>query len=86
LDHVLPARGTIYVAQIEDARSIGMEILPKVMLGKEWNGRADFVSTVGPDARSRGVIVGGTRQFEGITGSFVEVSPMTHISQHRGGG
>ena len=40
---VLPARGTIYVAQIEDAGTLGMEILPRVMLGKEWNGRADFV-------------------------------------------
>ena len=82
---VLPARGTIYVAQIEDAGSIGMEILPTVMLGKEWNGRADFVSTVGPDSSGRGVIVGGTRQFEGITGSFVEVSHLTHMSRQRGG-
>jgi hypothetical protein len=82
---VLPARGTIYVAQIEDAGSIGMEVLPKVMLGKEWNGRADFLSTVGPDPSDRGVIVGGTRQFEGITGSFVELSHLTHMSRKRGG-
>ena len=80
---VLPGRGTIFVAQIEDAGSI--EILPKVMLGKEWNGRADFVSTVGPDPSGRGVIVGGTRQFEGITGSFVELSHLTHMSRQRGG-
>jgi hypothetical protein len=39
---LLPARGTIYLAQIEDAGAIGMVILPTVMLGREWNGRADF--------------------------------------------
>jgi hypothetical protein len=82
---VLPARGTIYLAQIEDAGSIGMEILPKVMLGNEWNGRTEFVSTVGPDASGRGVIVGGTREFDGISGSFVELSHLTHMSQRRGG-
>ena len=33
----------------------------------------------------RGVIVGGTREFEGIRGSFVEVSHLTHMSRNRGG-
>jgi hypothetical protein len=39
---LLPARGTIYLAQIEDAGVIGMETLPAVVLGREWNGRADL--------------------------------------------
>jgi hypothetical protein len=82
---VLPARGTIHVAQIEDAGAVGKEILPSVMLGKEWNGKADFVSTVGPDPSGRGIIIGGTREFQGITGSFVEVSHLTHMSRKRGG-
>lgn len=82
---VLPARGTIYAAQIEDAGALGKEILPRVMLGKEWNGRVDFVSTVGPDSGGRGVIVGGTREFQGIRGTFVELSQLTHLSRRRGG-
>lgn len=82
---VLPARGTIYVSQIEDAGTIGREILPSVMLGKEWNGKADFVSTAGPGPNGRGIIVGGTREFEGVAGSFVEISHLTHMSKKRGG-
>jgi hypothetical protein len=82
---VLPARGTIYVAQIEDSGAIGKDILPAVMLGQEWNGKVDFVSTVGPDPSGRGVIIGGTREFQGITGSFVELSHLAHMSRTRGG-
>ena len=82
---VLPARGTIYVAQIEDSGAIGKDILPAVMVGQEWNGKVDFVSTVGPDPSGRGVIIGGTREFQGITGSFVELSHLTHMSRTRGG-
>ena len=40
---------------------------------------------VGPDPSGRGVIVGGTRAFEGIAGSFVEFSRLTHMSRQRGG-
>ena len=35
---VLPARGTIYVAQIEDAGSIGMEILPRSCWARSGTG------------------------------------------------
>jgi hypothetical protein len=82
---VLPTRGTIYAAQIEDAGSLGKEILPAVVLGKEWNGQANFVSTAGPGPEGRGIIVGGTGEFSGVSGSFVEVSHLTHMSKKRGG-
>ncbi len=82
---LLPARGTIFVTQIEDAGAVGKRILPTVMLGKEWNGQADFVSTAGPGPSGRGVIIGGTREFQGIAGSFVEVSHLTQMSRARGG-
>jgi hypothetical protein len=81
---LLPSRGTIFLTQIEDAGSVGKEILPAVILGG-WNGQADFVSTAGPNADGRGLIVGGTREFHGITGSFVELSHLTHMSRGRGG-
>jgi hypothetical protein len=82
---LLPARGTIFVTQGEDAGAVGKKILPTVMLGKEWNGRADFVSTAGPGPGGRGVIIGGTREFQGIAGSFVEISHLTQMSRTRGG-
>jgi hypothetical protein len=82
---LLPGRGTIFVTQIEDAGSAGKTILPAVILGNGWNGQADFVSTAGPDSNGRGLIVGGTREFQGISGSFVELSHLTHISKGRGG-
>jgi hypothetical protein len=82
---LLPARGTIFVTQIEDAGEVGKSILPTVILGGEWNGQAEFVSTAGPAENGRGVIIGGTRQFERISGSFVEISHLTHMSKARGG-
>jgi hypothetical protein len=82
---LLPARGTIFATQIEDAGAVGREILPSVVLDRGWNGQADFVSTAGPDASGRGVIVGGTREFHGAAGAFVEISHLTHMSRARGG-
>lgn len=81
---VLPGRGSIFMAEIEDSGSVGKEILPTVMQGKEWKGSVDFTTTVGPDPSGRGVIVGGTREFEGITGTFVEGTHLSQMSQARG--
>lgn len=81
---VLPARGTIFASQIEDAGTLGRKILPAVMLGGEWTGTAEFVSTAGPQPDGRGVIVGGTREFDGMTGSFVEWSRLTRLSKAEG--
>jgi hypothetical protein len=82
---LLPGRGTIFVTQIEDGGTAGKKILPAVILGGGWNGQADFISTAGPDSSGRGLIVGGTREFQGISGAFVEVSHLTHMSRGRGG-
>ena len=82
---VLPSRGTIFATQIEDAGSIGKDILPAVMIGKGWDGEADFISTVGPSQDGRGIIVGGSREFAGIAGTFVERTRLKHMSKARGG-
>ena len=82
---VLPARGTIFATQIEDAGSIGKDVLPAVMLDKGWAGEAEFVSTVGPNQDGRGIIVGGSREFAAIAGTFVERTRLTHMSKARGG-
>lgn len=47
-------------------------------LAKTWDQPWTFTTTTGPRPDGRGTIVGGTGEFEGITGSFVEV---THLKR-----
>jgi hypothetical protein len=82
---VIPARGTIFATQIEDAGAIGKDILPPVMLGQGWDGDVEFISTVGPSEDGRGIIVGGSREFAGISGAFIELTHLKHMSKARGG-
>lgn len=73
----LPGRGTIFCFEVEDASEFAKKVVvPAFTLGRDWNEPWSFVTTVGPRPDGRGVIVGGTGEFEGITGSFVEV---THL-------
>jgi hypothetical protein len=43
-------------------------VMPMVMTGSRWNKTVDVVSTSGPLANGHGRIVGGSREFEGLTG------------------
>lgn len=68
---VIPARGTLFLQQIEDvtpvrqavARRKAEPVLPPVVIQTPIGARAD----------GGGVIVGGSGEFEGCTGSFAEV-------------
>jgi len=75
----IPGRGTIFLYENEDqSEFLARAGIPALTQGKEWNEKWTFVTTVGPDASARGVIVGGTGEFEGIMGTFREV---THLSR-----
>lgn len=75
----IPGRGTIFLFEDEDQSEFLMKAgLPALTQGKEWNEKWTFVTTAGPDASGRGVIVGGTGEFDGIMGTFTEV---THLSR-----
>jgi hypothetical protein len=75
----LPGRGTLFMYETEDASEFAKNVIvPALVLGKTWDQPWTFVTTTGPRADGRGVIVGGTGEFEGVTGSFVEV---THLKR-----
>lgn len=73
----IPGRGTLFCFEVEDASEFAKKVvIPAFTLGRTWNEPWSFVTTVGPRQDGRGVIVGGTGEFEGVSGSFVEV---THL-------
>lgn len=73
----LPGRGTLFCDQVEDASEFARKVvMPAFLLGRIWDAPWTFVTTVGPGPQGRGVIVGGTGEFEGVTGHCVEV---THL-------
>ena len=73
----LPGRGTLFCDQVEDASEFARKVvMPAFLLGQTWDAPWTFVTTVGPGPQGRGVIVGGTGEFEGVTGHCVEV---THL-------
>ncbi len=71
---VIPGRGVLYLFHTEDARDMFKEIVgPVLESGESWEGDMDSVSTMGPRADGRGIIKGGTGEFESYRGSWVEV-------------
>ena len=75
----IPGRGTIFLYEDEDqSEFLAKAGLPALTQGKEWNEKWTFVTTAGPHSSGRGVIVGGTGEFETIMGTFSEV---THLSR-----
>jgi hypothetical protein len=73
----LPGRGTLFCDQVEDASEFARKVvMPAFLLGQTWDAPWTFVTTVGPGPQGRGVIVGGTGEFEGVSGHCVEV---THL-------
>jgi hypothetical protein len=73
----VPGRGTIFLYETENQSEFLKKAgLPALSMGREWNEPWTFVTTAGPAPKGRGIIVGGTDEFEGISGTFSEV---THL-------
>ncbi len=73
----LPGRGTLFLFEVEDASEFAKKVvIPAFTQGKTWDQPWTFTTTVGPTRDGRGVIVGGTGEFEGASGTFAEV---THL-------
>jgi hypothetical protein len=68
---MLPGRGTLFVHETKRYADPGlMEIFAKVAAtGEPWEGELDVVSTAGPGPGGLGLIVSGTGEFEGVTGT-----------------
>jgi hypothetical protein len=79
---VLPARGALFLHQQEHFGRL-REVMPPVLAGKGWSGDLRVQTTVGPRPDGRGVILGGTGEFAGARGAFIEID---HLTQWTTGG
>lgn len=68
---MLPGRGTLFIHQTKRyADPALMEVFGKVAeTGQAWEGVLDVVSTAGPGPDGLGVVMAGTGEFEGVTGT-----------------
>ena len=74
---VLPARGTLFLHQTENNWRLTKDVqLPMLFTGRDWSGEWLNVNTFGPRRDGRGVIVGGTGEFTGVTGTFLEIGTL----------
>lgn len=81
----LPGRGTIFLAERENAAQFAREaVMPALLFDKPLTEPMTFVTTAGPAADGTGLIVGGTGEFHGITGHFVEVTHLRGFSKQTG--
>jgi hypothetical protein len=77
----IAGRGMIFLEQIEHSGGLGPKVIqPTRASGKDWVGNWYITTTVGPLPSGRGRIIGGTGEFAGITGSFVELDRLTKFS------
>lgn len=77
----LTGRGMIFLDQIERSGGLGPKVIqPTAASGKDWQGDWLITTTVGPLESGRGRIVGGTGEFAGISGSFVEIDRLTRFT------
>lgn len=77
----ITGRGMIFLEQIEHSGGLGTKIVQPVRAsGKDWVGDWRITTTVGPLPSGRGRIVGGTGEFAGISGSFVEQDHLTRFT------
>jgi hypothetical protein len=71
---VVPGRGALFLHQTEDNWDLVTRIaLPAILLRRDWTGDWTNVNTVGPRPDGRGAVVGGSGEFAGARGSFIEV-------------
>jgi hypothetical protein len=75
---VIPARGSLHLHEQEHSGEVGPKIInPVLETGTAWHGTFIETTTVGPRPDGNGVIVGGTGEFAGAVGTFVEIVTLT---------
>lgn len=78
---VIPGRGALHLYQTENNwRLFKQVILPMMISGKAFAGEFVGVNTLGPLDDYRGLVVGGTGEFAAITGSFIEIGTLRHLT------
>lgn len=76
---VLPGRGTLFLHQVEDPSTLFGKIKAARSGPQPWHGVIDERTTVGPGPGGVGIIVGGTGEFEGQRGTFIETNQFTDL-------
>jgi hypothetical protein len=79
---VVPGRGTLFLHETEENWNLLTRIaLPALLLRRDWTGDWTNVNTVGPRPDGRGAVIGGTGEFAGAQGSFIEVGRLRRFSR-----
>ncbi|MFJ8593472.1 hypothetical protein [Streptomyces sp. NPDC093598] len=80
-----PGRGTLVLDQIEDSSEVATKVFkPALDSGEPWTGTLDAVTTAGPRADGKGVIIGGTGDFKGVRGTGIEVAGLRRFDPATG--
>jgi len=70
---VVPGRGTLHLYQTENNWQLFKRvILPMLLSGKPFEGEFKGINTLGPLNDYQGLIIGGTGEFSGLSGHFIE--------------
>jgi hypothetical protein len=78
---VIPGRGVLVLNQQEHSGELGAKVINTIRAtGKDWVGDWTVQTTVGPLANGRGLVMGGTGEFEGAAGSFIEIDHLTRYT------
>jgi hypothetical protein len=78
---VIPGRGTIFGYEIESVPDAHKEIFAKVAAGGDWTGKVTARIASGPRADGEGIIIGGTGDYAGATGTLSEWTTLTGLTR-----
>jgi hypothetical protein len=78
---VLPGRGSLFVHQrknmVDPRRAEIWKLVEET--GQPWEGELSIVSTVGPGPDGRAIVLAGTDEFAGVTGTMFQTSIMRRV-------
>lgn len=78
---VIPGRGSLYAYHQESLGSDAYEVFKRAAgEAQGWSGQIKKISTVGPMPGNKGRIMGGTQEFEGAQGTFIEVADLRKLT------
>lgn len=77
---MIPGRGHVVGYELERVSPTAAQIFAKVAAGEEWNGEFYEQVAIGPQAGGNGVILGGSGDFTGATGTLTEWARLSRMT------
>ena len=78
---IVPGRGALFVYQVEDNWTLFKRfVLPGLLFNKSWQGSWKNLNTLGPRPDGYGQVIGGTGEFAGKRGHFIEFAELRDFS------